>query len=538
MFSSLRSCFTRYQLLPALALAAAVIFFAGCDSVGSGSEFEDEGLSSATAEAPPTLHTRPFQTGDRYFCMTRTRAPSGTLLKQQVALGFPEALTATGSGPAAAQRIQYRLYASGQGGPNGKDAKALLRAATCRIPATAEAEALVQKQLRFPGASRIEDAGAAAPQGGALISGQGASQNDSDSEGEVYVEETSAATFSSGTGCLGEGGGSGGSDDGSGGSSGGSSGDGSSGGSGDGGYGDGGDYGDGGGSGGGGLPGGCCYGGGGDSGGGDSDGGNSGGDSGSGDTGEGSSDDDEKEDEKEDDLGEDPPGVEDPIIAGTTPGGPTLYASTCEDDSETPWGKAVRIGKKALDAARRGEDLLDAKTWKNIAADEWADAADAGYNTYAALNGDMVALLEVLNYMAGQIVGVDFFGMLDGLKIADRLGFGWYDDVTSYLTSSKYFAKFANSIDDLGTLKQVGQLDEEANGAYRILKGDAGKVMDNFAEKWGGEVKSIGSGRWQVASPDGNTIITKYPSSDTPYPTLQINESGSIQKIRFGSSTY
>ena len=157
----------------------------------------------------------------------------------------------------------------------------------------------------------------------------------------------------------------------------------------------------------------------------------------------------------------------------------------------------------------------------------------------------MVALIGVLDCMAEQAVGIGFFDMLQGLKIADRLGFSWYDDAIGALHSSQYFPElaqaigdFANTIDDLDVLKQVGQLDEEANGAYRILEGDARKVMDNFAEKWESSVQSIGTGRWQVVSPDGNTILTKYPSSDTPYPTLQINEAGAIQKIRFGSSIY
>ncbi len=151
----------------------------------------------------------------------------------------------------------------------------------------------------------------------------------------------------------------------------------------------------------------------------------------------------------------------------------------------------------------------------------------------------------MLDYSAQQVVGISFFDRLQGLKIADRLGLGWYDEVMGYLHGSGFFPQvaqaigdFANTIDDLNVLKQVGQLDEEANGAYRILEGDAGKVMDNFAEKWGSSVQSIGTGRWQVVSPDGNTILTKYPSSDTPYPTLQINEAGAIQKIRFGSSIY
>jgi hypothetical protein len=151
----------------------------------------------------------------------------------------------------------------------------------------------------------------------------------------------------------------------------------------------------------------------------------------------------------------------------------------------------------------------------------------------------------VLNCAAEHVTGFSFFDLLQGLKIADRLGLGWYDEVIGKLQRAPGFPQvaqalgdFANTIDDLDVLKQVGQLDEETNGAYRILEGNAGKVMDNFAEKWGASVENIGTGRWQVVSPDGSTILTKYPSSDTPYPTLQINESGAIQKIRFGSSIY
>ena len=216
-----------------------------------------------------------------------------------------------------------------------------------------------------------------------------------------------------------------------------------------------------------------------------------------------------------------------------------------EGDDPTPWALAKNIGGKMLKAVQRGEDLLDARTWKNMLESEWAEAAQAGLDVQAALNGDVVALLSVVDYIAEQTVGFGFFDMLQGLKLADRLGGGWYDDVIGGLHNSQYFPQlaqasgdFANTVDDIGLLKQVGQLNEEANGAYRILEGDAGKVMDNFAEKWGSSVQSIGTGRWQVVSPDGNTILTKYPSSDTPYPTLQINEAGAIQKIRFGSSIY
>jgi hypothetical protein len=130
-----------------------------------------------------------------------------------------------------------------------------------------------------------------------------------------------------------------------------------------------------------------------------------------------------------------------------------------------------------------------------------------------------------------QAVGVGFFDMLQTLKLGEQLGLSWYDNIIGGLQSSQYFPQlaqavgdFANTIDDLSVLKQVGRLDEETNGAYRILEGDAGKGMDNFAEKWDTTVGPIASDRWQITSPDGGTIMTHYPSTDTPYPTIQINE--------------
>lgn len=54
------------------------------------------------------------------------------------------------------------------------------------------------------------------------------------------------------------------------------------------------------------------------------------------------------------------------------------------------------------------EDLLDWRTWRNILDSEWADAVDAGLNLQAALNGDMLALVEVLDYAFEQITGVGF----------------------------------------------------------------------------------------------------------------------------------
>jgi len=83
------------------------------------------------------------------------------------------------------------------------------------------------------------------------------------------------------------------------------------------------------------------------------------------------------------------------------------------------------------------------------------------------------------------VVGIGFFDMLQGLKIADRLGFGWYDGVIGYLTSSKHFDAFAraapdvildtpkllNAIDNRGTLEEVGTarlLKYDSNGRFHL----------------------------------------------------------------------
>ena len=53
----------------------------------------------------------------------------------------------------------------------------------------------------------------------------------------------------------------------------------------------------------------------------------------------------------------------------------------CLGDDEpllNPWAKAMQIGNKMRQAADRGEDLLDATTWKNMLQSEWAEAVQAG----------------------------------------------------------------------------------------------------------------------------------------------------------------
>jgi hypothetical protein len=217
-----------------------------------------------------------------------------------------------------------------------------------------------------------------------------------------------------------------------------------------------------------------------------------------------------------------------------------------EEEETAVWGKAINIGKKILQAAKRGEDLLDARTWKNMLQSEWADAAQAGYDVQAALNGDVVALISVLDYIAGQTVGFSFVDMLQGLKLGDRLGLSWYDDVVDYIGLSKHFDAFAravpdfvldtskllNAIDNLDTLEEVGKarlLKYDSNGRpiYKMYNGTAQTVMDNFARKWG---RPTGQRRLD----HGNVTMRLCDSTGgSDRWTIQLNRGGSISKFRF-----
>jgi hypothetical protein len=64
-------------------------------------------------------------------------------------------------------------------------------------------------------------------------------------------------------------------------------------------------------------------------------------------------------------------------------------------------GKALRVGRKILEAAKRGEDLLDVKTWKKIAEEEWDELIGCGLDALDATSGDPVALIGVLDCAAG-----------------------------------------------------------------------------------------------------------------------------------------
>ncbi|NBC86519.1 MAG: hypothetical protein GVY25_10040 [Bacteroidetes bacterium] len=215
---------------------------------------------------------------------------------------------------------------------------------------------------------------------------------------------------------------------------------------------------------------------------------------------------------------------------------------------EIPLGPVRRLGQKLLRALQRGEDLLDARTWKNILESEWADAAAAGMDTQAALNGDVVALISVLDYIVSQISPLGgVFEMFQTLKLGEHLGLSWYDNIIGGLQTSQYFPQlaqavgnFANTIDDLDVLEDVARLDVGDFNVPQILSASSTDVAGNFLRKWGNPNKTPISGKppglWTATAPDG-TVLTRYPSTtgDPGRWTLQFRKpDGSIVKIRFG----
>jgi len=179
-------------------------------------------------------------------------------------------------------------------------------------------------------------------------------------------------------------------------------------------------------------------------------------------------------------------------------------------------------------------------------------AGDSGLKAVAdgqaALNGDVIALIGVLDYIVGQVSPVgSLFDMLQGLKLADRLGLSCYDDAIGALHNSQYFPElaqaigdFANTIDDLGVLEDVAQLDVGDFNVPQILSGNSSKVASNFLRTWGDPPKiplpNKPAGSWTATAPNG-TVLTRYRSTtgDPGRWTLQFSlPDGSTVKVRFG----
>jgi len=166
------------------------------------------------------------------------------------------------------------------------------------------------------------------------------------------------------------------------------------------------------------------------------------------------------------------------------------------------------------------------------------------------VNGDVIALIGVLDYIIGQVSPVgSLFDMLQGLKIADRLGLSWYDDAIGALHSSQYFPElaqaigdFADTIDDLNVLYDASKLGQRAGDSqrvYRLMDGNAREVFGNFSRKYdnrppSGSIPDV----IQFGDPSNPTTMTLYESA-SGLPTIRIDgpfgPSDSWRKIKFGN---
>lgn len=245
----------------------------------------------------------------------------------------------------------------------------------------------------------------------------------------------------------------------------------------------------------------------------------------------------------DEDNGQDGPDCP-PVIAVATNscGGPG--DSPCIDcpSGEEPasWGKAMRIGRKAFDAAKRGEDLLDWRTWRDILDSEWAEAVQAAADGPAALNGDPVALISVLDYAFSQVnpAGFGLFESLKVLKAGDYLGQTWYDDVIGYFRGSQYAGELVNRIGNLETIEAIATKGERLFGKWVMPDGTStSQIISTFESKWNTSAEFLDSGgRIRLFSPDGSIVMTRYPSTNTSYWGIDINfvDENRILKIRAG----
>ena len=213
----------------------------------------------------------------------------------------------------------------------------------------------------------------------------------------------------------------------------------------------------------------------------------------------------------------------------------------------------MQIGNRMLQAADRGEDLLDWRTWRDILDSEWAQAVQAAADGQAALGGDPVALIGVLDYAFSQInpAGVGLFGSLKVLKAGDYLGQSWYDDVIGALQRAPGFPQvaqalgdFANTIDDLDVFydaSRLGQQPGDSYRVYRLMDANARTVFGNFSRKYAnrsptGQIPDI----IEFGDPSNPTrMILRRSSTDNNLPTIEVQgpfgPSDSYREIRFGS---
>ena len=168
---------------------------------------------------------------------------------------------------------------------------------------------------------------------------------------------------------------------------------------------------------------------------------------------------------------------------------------------------------------------------------EWADAAQAGLYTQAALNGDVVALISVLDYIVSQISPLGgVFEMLQTLKLGEHLGLSWYDDIIGGLQSSQYADELVSRIGNLEIIEAIATQGDRLFGKWVMPDGTSTRQMiDTFESKWNTSAEIIDSnGRMRLFSPDGSIVMMRYPFTNTDYFGIDINfvDESRVVKIR------
>jgi hypothetical protein len=114
---------------------------------------------------------------------------------------------------------------------------------------------------------------------------------------------------------------------------------------------------------------------------------------------------------------------------------------------------------------------------------EWADAAAAGMDTQAAQNGDVVALISVLDYIVSQMSPLGgVFEMLRTLKLGDHLGLSRYDNIIGGLQSSQYADVLVSRIGNLEVIEAIAIQGETLFDKWVMPDGTSTRRMINTFE--------------------------------------------------------
>ena len=203
------------------------------------------------------------------------------------------------------------------------------------------------------------------------------------------------------------------------------------------------------------------------------------------------------------------------------------------DGSTIPVGKFIKITRKAIEYGRRGEDLLELRTWKKIGKEEWDGLLNCIGNLGDAVLGEPV-LWPILDCVADLTIGLKGDDFLKGAK-----HLGLLDDFLKALRKSKHFGAFVNSIQDLDVLYEVAKLDlykydKNGDAIYRITEGKAKSVFDSIARGWRTGVTQLPGSRFQIRR--GSEVITLYRATGGSNAwSFDVNRGGRSFKIRFGS---